>query len=82
MKPIEKENFLALVDRITTIKDEIKEMNEEIKEAISKVAEEYSIEESVLKKAVAEYQKWQKDSQEYVVIEREVDQILSTVIEL
>ena len=82
MKTMEKEKFLELVGRITSLKDEMKELREEIKEVISLRADEYEMEPKTLKKSINEYVKFQKDNAEYIAEEREVDQILSTVISL
>ena len=82
MKTMEKEKFLELVGRITSLKDEMKELREEIKEVIAQRADEYEMESKTLKKSINEYVKFQKDNAEYIAEEREVDQILSAVISL
>lgn len=80
MKTMEKEKFLELVTRINSLKEEMKELREETKTIIETKAEEYEMEPKVLKKSINEYIKFQKDQAEYVAEEREVDQILSSVI--
>ena len=77
---IDKEKFQQLVSAVETLENEKKEIAEEIKDKIAMAAQEGNADKKALTKAVKEYIRYKKDTQEYISQDLEISNILVSVI--
>lgn len=77
---IEKEKFQQLVSAVETLEGEKKEIAEEIKDKIAMAAQEGNSDKKAVAKAVKEYIRYKKDTQEYISQDLEISQLLVTSI--
>ncbi len=77
---MERENFLTLARAIMNIKDEMADLRGDIKERIEAASEEHGVDKKVLRKAISEYIKYEKDKAQYLTESADIDNILNKVI--
>ena len=77
---IDKEKFQQLVSAVETLENEKKKIAEEIKDKIAMAAQEGNADKKALTKAVKEYIRYKKDTQEYISQDLEISNILVSVI--
>ena len=78
---IDREEFISLARGVASLEEDKRDINEDIKTLIEDKAEVHSIDKKVLKAAIKEYIKYEKDRAAYIVEDREKDQLLLNVIE-
>lgn len=77
---MERDEFISLANAIASLEEDKKDINEDIKTRINDAAEHHGIDKKVIKAAVKEYIKYEKDRAQYIVEDREKDQLLLKVI--
>lgn len=77
---MDRENFLQLANTVINLKNDVKDINEDIKDRIDTAAEDFGVDKKILRRAVSEYEKYQKDRAKYIAEDGEVENILNKVI--
>lgn len=80
MADIQKEVLLKIVEEYATLEADKKEIMENTKLMLEKYSFEYKVDKKVLKKTIKEYLKYVEDAAQYLVEDRETDQLLQKLI--
>lgn len=80
MADIQKEVLLKIVEEYATLEADKKEIMENTKLMLDKYSFEYKVDKKVLKKTIKEYLKYVEDAAQYLVEDRETDQLLQKLI--
>lgn len=80
MTDIQKEALLKIVEEYAALEVDKKEISENIKLMLDKYSFEYKIDKKVLKNTIKAYLKYVEDAAQYLVEDRETDQLLQKLI--